>query len=92
MPPLLLLNHPILRKRLSRQKRLAANQNEVNADIERRRGLGKLDRVVKGVTIRHEGGGGQDAVSVGFDDAGVHIASEAEIIRIDDQAFQKSLS
>ena len=49
-------------------------------------------RVVKGVPIRHQRGRRQNALRVGFHNPRVHIARESKIIRVDDQAFQNSLS
>ena len=41
--------------------------------------------VFERVAVGHQSGRGQDSVPVRFDDPGVHIASEAEIIGIDNQ-------
>ena len=68
---------------------MAADQNKVNANVERGVGVGELDSVIEGVPVGHKSGGREDALGVGIDNAGVHIASEAEIIRVNDQAFQK---
>ena len=44
-------------------------------------------RVVEGVAVGHQGGGGEDAVAVGFDDALIDVRREAEIVGVDDECF-----
>ena len=62
------------------------------SDIQGRRFTRQPYRVVECVAIRHERGGGKNAVAVGFDNAGIHIGREAKIIRIHNKAFQKRVS
>lgn len=71
---------------------MAADEDEMHANVEGGVGEGELNGVIEGIAIGHKGGGGEDALGVGIDNAGVHIAGESEVIGVDDQAFQNSLS
>ncbi len=73
----------------------ALDDLEVDADVEGGVGVGELDGVVEAGAGGHEGGGGEDAVEVGFEDAGVDFGGEAEVVGIDEEMArgnQKSAS
>ena len=54
-------------------------------DIERRRPVGEHYRVVERVTVCHERCSRENPVPMRVDDAFIHIASEAKIVRIDNE-------
>ena len=54
--------------------------------------MSKFGSVIESIAIGHKRSGGKDAPGMSIDNPGVHIPGEAEVIRIDDQAFQNSLS
>ena len=74
------------------EERMASDEDEMSANVERGVGMGELDSVIEGIAIGHESGGGDDPAGVGVDNAGVHVAGESEVIGVDNQAFQNSLS
>ena len=59
-------------------------QDQVTADIERGSFAGQSYGVVKSVAGSHQRGGGQNAVAMRLDNAGVDVPSEAEVIGVDD--------
>ena len=59
----------------------------MTTDVQRRRLARQADRIVKGVAVGHQGGGGQNAVAVRLHDAGVHVRGETEIVGVDDELF-----
>ena len=67
------------------RERGALDQHQMTADIQLRVLAGETDRIVEGRAVRHQGGGRQDALRVSLDDPEVHIASEAEVVRVDDE-------
>ena len=71
---------------------MTADENKMNANIKARIRVGELDSVVKRVAIGHKCRCGKDAIHMGVHDSGIHIPGEAEIVGVDDQTFQNSLS
>ena len=69
----------------SLKHRQPVHEHDVAAHAQPWRRGYALDRVIECLTIGHEGGGGYDAMAMGFDNGAVHSLSEPEIIRIDDQ-------
>jgi hypothetical protein len=73
-------------------ERPRADQRKVDADVQRRRMiLGQDDGVMKLASHRHESSSGDDAVAMRLDNALVDVASEAEVVGVDDQALQRRL-
>ena len=79
-------------KRFLGEEGMAADEDEMHANVERGVGVGELDSVIEGIAIGHQRGGGEYPAGVGVDNAGVHVAGESEVIGVDNQAFQNSLS
>ncbi len=49
--------------------------------------LGQVDGMIEGWSIRHESRCRENALEVGFENAGVYIPGKAEIVGVDDKAF-----
>ena len=41
--------------------------------------------MIEGIAIGHQGGGGENAVTVRLHDSFVHVAREAEIVRVENE-------
>jgi hypothetical protein len=68
------------------QNAAALHQNEMTADIERRRFMRQRDRMFECAAVRHERCCRENAVAVSFDNAFIDIACKAEIVCIDDES------
>ncbi len=62
------------------------DEGDVAADTQGGVGVGDGDGVVEGGAGRHEGGGGEDAGLVELADGSVDARSEAEVVRVEDEA------
>ena len=62
-----------------------ADQDQVNANIERRVFASQTYGVVKRGAGGHERSRGEDAVAVGFDNSSIHVAREAEVVGVNHQ-------
>lgn len=67
---------------------LALDHLQMDTDIECRILSRKAHRICKGAAIGHECRCGKDAFAMSADNACVHVASEAEVIRIDNKVAQ----
>ncbi len=64
----------------------------MNADIERGILTGQFQRMLERLTVGHQRSRCENAVAVRLDNTLIYVGSETEIIRIDDEALQNSLS
>ena len=55
------------------------------ANPQRGYALRQLHSLVEGRTVRHQGGGGDDAARVSLNDRSIHAGGETKIVGIDDQ-------
>ena len=72
---------------LRMQVREAIDKHYVAADGQRRLAKSEMHRLVKGRTIRHQGGRAQRASPLQLYHCAVYTWSQTKIIRIDDQAL-----
>ena len=63
----------------------AADEDAMDADVEGRIRVSEFDGMFKRVAVGHQGSGGEDSVAMSVNDAVVDIASEAEVIGVDDE-------
>lgn len=70
---------------------LTADEDEVAADVEVGIAAGELDGGSVGGAVGHKGGGGEDAALVSFDDAGVDVVRETEVVGVHHQASHDGL-
>ncbi len=75
------------REGFAREDRAPAHENEMDSQVERRGFAREPHGVVECRTVRHHGGGGENAVAMRFDNARIDVRREAEIVGVDDQLF-----
>ena len=57
------------------------------SDVERRMFASQADCIVESIAVRHQRGGGEDAVAVRLHNAFVDVGRETEIVRVHYQLF-----
>src|SRR5215469_14149162 len=58
------------------------------ADTQPRRSICELHSLGEGLTVRHERGRGNDALSMRLDNGAIHARRKTEVVRVDDQPPQ----
>jgi hypothetical protein len=69
-------------------QRVAAHQDEMAPDVQRGVFARQTDRVGESGPVRHQCGSRENPAAVRFNNAGVDVASESEIVGVDDQFFK----
>ena len=81
------LRHASAGSGLPVSERAAADQHQVAPISSEGVSRASRTRVVEGLAVGHQGGGGEDAAAVRFHDAFVDVGRETEIVRVDHQLF-----
>ena len=67
---------------------MALHEYQMAAHVESRRFPRQPNRIVKGITIRHQCGRCKNAFAVRLNNAGIHIPRETEVIGVDKEPLQ----